>query len=105
MKFTIITLFPKLIQSFLKEGLLGQAVTSGKIEIEILNPRQFTSDVHQSVDDRVFGGGDGMVMMVEPLLQAVRSVRAQGPCRVGLLTPQGALWKQKRAQEVAASGQ
>lgn len=95
MKFTVVTLFPQLIQNFLSEGLLGQAVKRGAIEIATLNPREFTSDVHGTVDDRAFGGSDGMVMKVEPLLAAVTRLRAEGDCHVAVLSPQGRPWTQK----------
>jgi tRNA (guanine37-N1)-methyltransferase len=102
MKFTVVTLFPQLIQNFLSEGLLGQAVKRGAIEISTLNPREFTSDVHHTVDDKAFGGGDGMVMKVEPLLESVRKLRAEGECYVAVLTPQGRPWSQKLVEEFAA---
>jgi tRNA (guanine37-N1)-methyltransferase len=99
MKFTVVTLFPQLIQNFLSEGLLGQAVKRGAIEIATLNPREFTSDVHGTVDDRAFGGSDGMVMKVEPLLAAVTQLRAEGECHVAVLSPQGRPWSQKLVEQ------
>jgi tRNA (guanine37-N1)-methyltransferase len=102
MKFTVVTLFPQLIEGFLAAGLLRQAVDRGELTIDTLNPRAFTHDVHQTVDDRVFGGGDGMVMKVEPLLAAVDSLRVQEPCRVVVLSPQGRRWNQALAREYAA---
>ena len=101
MKFTVITLFPKLIESFIQEGLLGQAVTQQRVGIATLNPRQFTTDVHHTVDDKAFGGGDGMVMKFEPLKASIDQVRAKGPARVVLLTPQGRRWSQALAREFA----
>lgn len=98
MKFTVITLFPGLVESFLKEGLLGQAVSKERIEVATLNPRQFTTDVHHTVDDRAFGGGDGMVMKPGPLKAAIDQVR---PARLVLLTPQGRRWSQELACEFA----
>lgn len=74
MNIRIITLFPELIHQITSHGVLGQAVEKKLIYIETLNPRQFTQDVHKSVDDRPFGGGDGMIMMVEPLHQAMQSL-------------------------------
>lgn len=68
-----------------------------------MNPRQFTSDAHHTVDDRVFGGGDGMVMKVEPLAKAVEELRQAGRAeRVVVLTPQGRVWDQGVAREWAA---
>lgn len=101
MQFTVITLFPDLINGFLSQGLMRQAIERGQARVSTLNPRQFTQDVHQTVDDRAFGGGDGMVMKVEPLRLAVESLRAQGPCRVAVLSPQGRVWNQRLAREYA----
>jgi len=102
MKFTVITLFPNLIQNFLNEGLLGQAVGRGTVEIATLNPREFTTDVHHTVDDRAFGGSDGMVMKVEPLQASIEKLRSEGDCHIAILTPQGRPWTQKMVGEYAA---
>lgn len=103
MKFTVVTLFPQLIEAFVAEGLLGQARGKGLVTVDVLNPRKFTSDVHQTVDDRAFGGGDGMVMKPEPLAAAVAELRAAGPCRVVVLSPQGRVWNQNEAREWASA--
>lgn len=104
MKFTVVTLFPQMIEAFTQQGLIGQAHTRGQIEIQTLNPRQFTSDVHHTVDDKAFGGGDGMVMKVEPLVAAIESLKQAGPLRVAVLSPQGRRWDQPMAQEWAEQG-
>ena len=74
MKFSVITLFPDLISDFLKVGVVGQAVVKQKIAVETWTPRQWTQDIHKTVDDRPFGGGDGMVMMPEPLHQCLTHI-------------------------------
>src|SRR3954467_11211766 len=99
MKFTVVTLFPQLIQGFLTEGLLGQAVKRGDVAIDTLTPRQFTSDVHGTVEAKAFGGSDGMVMKVEPLHQALTQLRAADECHVVVLTPHGLPWTQDVARE------
>lgn len=99
MKFTVITLFPGLIEAFAKQGLVAQACERGLLAVETVNPRQFTSDVHQTVDDRVFGGGDGMAMKVEPLVSAVQSL--EPGTRVVVLSPQGRTWTQADAFKMA----
>lgn len=105
MKFSVITLFPGLIESFLAQGLLGQAQAKGLVSVEAINPRAFTDDVHQTVDDRVFGGGDGMVMKFEPLDRALASVRAtSSAAKVAVLSPQGARWTQSQARAWANEG-
>lgn len=88
--FQVITLFPELIEAFASSGVVGQARKKEILKIESLNPRQFTRDVHQSVDDRPFGGGDGMTMMVEPLSQAIEScIQSRPRARRIYLSPQG----------------
>jgi len=104
MKFTVITVFPQIIEAFTGHGLLSQARAQDLVTIETLNPRQFTSDVHHTVDDRTFGGADGMVMKVEPLAASIAALRAAGPVDVAILTPQGPAWSQARARERAARG-
>jgi tRNA (guanine37-N1)-methyltransferase len=102
MKFTVITLFPEAVSDFAGSGLLGQAREKGAVSIETLNPRAFTEDVHQTVDDRAFGGGDGMVMKVEPLAKAVASLGEDA--RVIVLSPQGRPWSQAEAEKWAREG-
>lgn len=102
MKFTVITLFPELIDSVVTSGLLGQARERGNVEVTTINPRQFTTDAHHTVDDRAYGGGDGMVMKVEPLAAAVKA--AGEGARVFILSPQGRPWTQAEACEWAAEG-
>ncbi len=99
MKFTVVTLFPQLIDGFLSAGLLRQAVDRGELSIGTLNPRVFAHDVHHTVDDKAFGGSDGMVMKVEPLQAAVDSLRVNERCRVVVLSPQGRRWSQELARE------
>lgn len=77
MKFHVISLFPEMIQNALQVGVIGQAIKTEKIKIEIYNPRLWCEDIHKTVDDRPFGGGDGMVMMAEPLARALDSIISQ----------------------------
>lgn len=102
MKFSVITLFPDLIEGFCSQGLLASAREKGVVRVECVNPRVFTSDVHGTVDDRAFGGSDGMVMKPEPLAAAVESLG--GSARVVVLTPQGRVWDQPMARELALAG-
>lgn len=76
-RFHVITVFPEMVQSALRFGVVGQGVQNGKIVVRTVNPRDFTSDAHHSIDDRPFGGGDGMVMLAEPLSQALKVVRSE----------------------------
>lgn len=89
MKFTVVSLFPEQLKSLLNFGVVGQAIDQKLIQLETVNPRQFTQDRHQSVDDRPFGGGDGMVMTIEPLQKAIESIEGWQASRKILLSPQG----------------
>lgn len=102
MIFDILTIFPDLLESPLKEGIIRRAHLSGQIATHIVNVRDFAVDRHAMTDDRPFGGGEGMVMKPEPLAAAVESRRNKAPkARVVLLTPQGRQYTQAVAQELA----
>lgn len=75
MKFSVVTLFPDVILNMAKVGVVGQAVTQNKIIVEAYTPRDWTTDLHKTVDDRPFGGGDGMVMMPQPLSQCINEIQ------------------------------
>jgi tRNA (guanine37-N1)-methyltransferase len=104
MRFDIITIFPELFSGVVECGIIRRAIQSGLVEIRIVNLRDFTKDRHRSVDDRPYGGGEGMVFMPEPLFEAVEFCR--GPEKdfkgqVVLLTPQGKTWSHNLAAEFA----
>src|SRR5512146_1492723 len=71
MKFTVVTILPELIEPALTAGVVGRAREAGTITVETVNPRDFTTDRHRTVDDSPYGGGPGMVMKAEPLLAAI----------------------------------
>ncbi len=104
MRFDIITIFPELFRGVLECGIIRRALQAGIVEVRLVDLRDFTSDRHRTVDDRPYGGGEGMVLMPGPLFAAVEHCR--GPERVAgteviLLTPQGKLWNQDMAQELS----
>ncbi len=83
-------------------GIVHRACTSGLVDVRIVNLRDFATDRHRSVDDRPYGGGEGMVFMPAPLFEAVefcRGTRKDTGSRVVLLTPQGGTWSQEHAEE------
>lgn len=104
-QFHILTLFPAMCEAFLKEGVVGQALKKGLLDCQLINPRDFAHDGHRRVDDRPFGGGDGMVMLVEPLALALNSIPQEKRGRVVLLSPQGRSWNDSLARQWAAEGQ
>ncbi|MBX2813200.1 MAG: tRNA (guanosine(37)-N1)-methyltransferase TrmD [Myxococcales bacterium] len=88
-QFDLITLFPEFFFGPLTTGLVGRVVREQGVEVRYINPRQFASDRHRTVDDAPYGGGAGMVMKVGPLAQAIHVARSRGPGPVVMLTPQG----------------
>lgn len=85
-------------------GITGRAIKQGLLEIVCINPRQFAKDKHQTVDDRPYGGGPGMVMKIEPLKAAIDQARELlGDCKVIYLSPQGRLLKQSVVEDFASS--
>jgi tRNA (guanine37-N1)-methyltransferase len=103
MRIQVITLFPEEFTPLVDIGVTGRGIREAKVQLELLNPRDFSDDRHRSVDDRPYGGGPGMVMAVEPLRSAIRAARdrAEGQGRVSLLSPQGRRLDQKAVRELA----
>ena len=102
MRFDIITIFPELFTGVLECGILRRAIDAGKMDVRIVNLRDFTADKHKSVDDRPYGGGEGMVFMPGPLFDAVEfccGKEKDAETTVALLTPQGKTWSQQMAAE------
>ncbi len=91
MRIDILTTLPEMFRGPLDESILARAKESGQVEINVLNLRAFTHDKHKKTDDEQFGGGDGMVMKAEPILEALDALRADSPgdCRVLFTSPQG----------------
>ena len=106
MKFDIVTIFPRMIDAGLEEGVVGRARERGLLDIAVHNLRDFTNDRHHVVDDVPFGGGPGMVMKPEPLFAAMDAVVARRgqPGAVLLLTPAGRRFSQTEAKRFAALG-
>jgi len=99
----VITLFPDSFRQMLDMGVVGRALESGQIRLQTWNPRDFTRDKHRRVDDRPYGGGPGMVMMVEPLRTTIQEVRRQAgeDAVVSLMSPQGSRFDQAAAKRLA----
>jgi len=89
MRIDVVTLFPELFSSPLSVGLIGKAIAKGIAEIYYTNPRDFTNDKHQRVDDEIYGGGAGMLMKPEPIFLAVESLPVLCRRQIILLSAQG----------------
>lgn len=117
MRVGVVTLFPEMIAAVTAVGVTSRAVKKGLLQVNCVNPREFTSDVHRTVDDRPYGGGPGMVMLPEPMLQAIaaakrwaadaveqhESVDTQST-KVIYMSPQGQPFTQAKAQSLAKAG-
>lgn len=100
--FEVFTLFPEAVEAFAKTGLLGKAVDRGLVEVRATNYRDFTTDKHRTVDDAPFGGGAGMVLKPEPVVDALEHVqRERGPMLRVLLTPSAPRFDQRTAETFA----
>lgn len=100
MKIDIITLFPELFEGFKSHSIVGRAIGSGKVEIVTHNLRDYATDKYKSVDDHPYGGGPGMVLRFDILLKALESIKSD-KSKIILLTPQGQVYRQKTALELA----
>ena len=100
MKIDILTLFPSMFDGFLNQSIIARAREEGQVEINIHNFRDYSLDPHKKVDDYGFGGGAGMVLMAQPIFDAVEALR-RTDTKVILMTPQGIPYKQKQAYSLA----
>jgi tRNA (guanine37-N1)-methyltransferase len=102
MRFDILSIFPEMFVPLATYGIIGRAVKRGQIEINVVNIRDFGEGPHLMIDDKPFGGGNGMVMKPGPIFRALESIpRVRGDRRVILLTPQGQLFDQSMARDLA----
>ncbi len=103
MHIAIVSLFPETFTAVSEHGVTGRAVDEGLVTLSHINPRDFTTDRHRTVDDRPYGGGPGMLMKIDPLQQAIAAAREKAGTspRVIYLSPQGRRFDHARAAELA----
>ena len=99
MKIDILTLFPSMFDGFINESIIKRAIENKKVEINIHNIRDYSKDPHKKVDDYAFGGGAGMVLMPQPIFDAVDDLKDDNT-KVILMTPQGIKYTQEKAYEL-----
>ena len=110
MKVALVTLFPEMFAAISNYGVSGRAVKQGLVELQCWNPRDYAKDRHQTVDDRPYGGGPGMLMMIQPLEDAISDARtwvvkdSDKPVKVIYLSPQGRPLDQAGAEYLAGLG-
>ena len=100
MKIDILTLFPSMFDGFVSESIIKRAIEKGKVEVTIHNIRDYSKDPHKKVDDYQFGGGSGMVLMPQPIFDAVEELKKEDTFVI-LMSPQGVPYKQKIAHELS----
>ena len=100
MKFNVITIFPEQLKKTLEFGVIGKAIEKKIIELNFIDPREFSDNDYGSIDDKAYGGGPGMVMQVEPILSSIEKVKKESKNNIKtvFLTPQGEQYTQKHAE-------
>ena len=100
MRIDILTLFPSMFEPFLNESIIARAIQNKKVEIKIHNIRDYTLDKHNRVDDYPIGGGEGMVLMIEPIYRALQDLKTDDSY-ILMMTPQGKPYQQSHAYELS----
>ena len=100
MKIDVLTLFPDMFNSVFDESIIKRAISNNLVEINIHNIRDYSNNTHKKVDDTPYGGGAGMVLMCQPIFDAVKALRSDNS-KVILLTPSGKLYKQSMAIDLS----
>ncbi len=102
MKITILTLFPEMFDGFIRTSIINKAVLKHAVEINVVNIRDYTLDKHNRCDDYPFGGGAGLVMLAQPVVDAIQAVKGSSS-RTVMMTPQGSVFTQQKAKKMSAS--
>jgi tRNA (guanine37-N1)-methyltransferase len=100
MQFDIVTIFPHIFDSYFKESLIKKAIDKKLLKINVHNLRDFSNDKRKRVDDRPYGGGLGMVLMIEPIFKALKKIKKKKKSRIILFTPRGKIFNQKKASQL-----
>ena len=101
MKFTVLTLFPDMMKTIFNESIIGRAVKNGLLEINVVNIRDYTIDKHRRVDDSPYGGGFGMVMACQPIVDCYRDVTQGRKVKTLYMSPQGRVFDENAAVELS----
>ena len=100
MKFNIVTIFPELIDQFVKHGLMARAIDGNLLEVKTWDPRTFSDDKNNRIDDKPFGGGQGMLIKAEPIIKTVNEIKRDADTHVIFVAPHGEKFNQNKALEL-----
>lgn len=101
MKFNLITIFPKIFDSYLNEGVIRRALEKKIIKTKIIDLRSFTKDKRRTIDDTIYGGGAGMLLKIEPLYKAIKKIKRDKNHKIFLLAANGKTFNQQEAQKMS----
>ena len=105
MKYDVITLFPEIINGYCSHSITKRGIENNLISVNAINPRDFSKDKHKRVDDTPYGGGDGMVLMCQPIFDCYNSIPKEDNYEFIMLTPQGEKFNQKISKELSQKNQ
>ena len=105
MRYDVITLFPEFIESYFQSSIAKRAVENNVIQVNVHNPREYAKNKHKKVDDTPYGGGDGMVLMCQPIFDCYRDIEKLENSEFIMLSPQGEKFNQKTADELSKKEQ
>lgn len=105
MRFDVLTLFPETINEACNFSIIKRALTENIIQINTVNPRDYSLDKHKKVDDTPYGGGAGMLLSCQPYLDALKSIEKKAETKTIIMSPQGKIFNQKTANELAKNEQ
>ena len=100
MKFNVVTIFPDLINDFINHGLVSKALAKNILEVQTWNPRNFSDNHSGRIDDKPFGGGQGMLLQAEPLIKTIDEIKSHNDTHVVFVAPHGEVFNQNKANEL-----
>lgn len=100
MRITVLTLFPEMFKGIIEESIIARAIHDKKVEIKIINFRNFSKDKHKKVDDYQYGGGAGMVLKLQPIVDCLKSIKTKNS-HIVLMSPQGKQYSQTKVKQLA----
>ena len=100
MHFNLITIFPELVENYVSHGIIAKAIEAKKLSIMTWNPREFSADKNKRIDEKPYGGGPGMVLQPEPLIETINHIKKKNKTYVVSMAPHGRVLNQKKLSEL-----